>query len=561
MRRFTKALLAGVLAVGMVAGFLAAWGYELPEVIVRIEGEQPPEGAEPAPYRFGTDFCCVGDVNGDGYDDLLVNHAPFETGYGDAVFPNQVELYYGGNPMDDEPDFAFTTDDTTIGMGYSAQYVGRIDESGETYAAIQVRTYANRFDSWYGREVWLYQISGDLENEPRYRLSLGYREQGLNVGYSIGPGRTNRPCDLNGDGYNDVIATKYAGDPPQMAIFRGGGDFEGIPDLAVNSDALSWLKAKYCSGYDVNNDGYDDILIEGLNYNSGEIWHYLFLGGNPMDSIPAFHFSSDEYQGKEVRYGFSLLPDVNGDGYDDMGFNYYIVPRERWDEDGALVFFGSDEPDKVPDLDLEGHTNPFSLQGEIAGGDFNGDGVGDIIFINPLGNQLEGEINFFFGSPWIDEEADFVINSSDVFDLPYFGNHAGGVGDYNGDGIRDFVCQSWTARDPATVVILAGNHDWEVSTPYVKRDARALSLTINPNPFNSLTSIRYDLPSTGSVDLAIYDLGGRKVASLKNGGVVSDQGGSLEWASDKSGIYFAVLRFTNWSGAVQIRISKLVCIR
>jgi hypothetical protein len=543
-----------------------AWAYELPEVIVRIEGEQPPEGAESAPYSFGTDFCCVGDVNGDGYNDLLVNHAPFETGYGDAVFANQVELFYGGDPMDDEPDFIYSVGDTTIGLGRWIKYLGHLDDTGDCYVAIQAMVFKSSDDPFAVWEVWLYRLGENLSNEPSFRISLDYDVDWWDneVGYSIDAGRNDRPCDLNGDGYDDLITKLHVDDVWQFMIFFGGAEFDTIPDWVV-SDSLAGYTNEYSSGCDVNSDGFDDLLMFTGSTNFPvpvPIERYrLFLGGEPMDTIPVFEFGVDDFQGKEVRYGFSMLPDVNGDGYDDMGFNYYQVPRERWDVDGCLLLFGSNQPDKAPDLDLEGHTNPFSLEGEIVGGDFNGDGFGDVIFINPLGNQLEGEFNFNFGSRWIDNDADYVVNTSDAYDLPYLGDNTGAVGDYNGDGVKDFVAQSWTARDAATVVVLAGNHDWEVNVPETESKECELSLETNPNPFNTLTSIRYEVPSAGLVDLTIYDLGGRKVASLTSGGVVSAQVGSLEWSWDISGVYFAVLRSTNGSGAVQTRSCKLVCIR
>ncbi len=80
-------------------------------------------------------------------------------------------------------------------------------------------------------------------------------------------------------------------------------------------------------------------------------------------------------------------------------------------------------------------------------------------------------------------------------------------------------------------------------------------LTLNnyPNPFNPSTSINFNLPENSRVNLAIYDLKGRKVTELINQEMVQGQH-SFKWnGRDKhnrtlaSGIYFYTLRTNNSS--------------
>jgi hypothetical protein len=66
-----------------------------------------------------------------------------------------------------------------------------------------------------------------------------------------------------------------------------------------------------------------------------------------------------------------------------------------------------------------------------------------------------------------------------------------------------------------------------------------------PNPFNPMTTIRYDLPSAWPVTLVIYDVSGRRVRALKSGvmeaaGVRSAvwDGRSDEGSRVASGVYF-----------------------
>ena len=83
-----------------------------------------------------------------------------------------------------------------------------------------------------------------------------------------------------------------------------------------------------------------------------------------------------------------------------------------------------------------------------------------------------------------------------------------------------------------------------------------------PNPFNSITTISYDLPDDGFVDLSVYNMRGEKVATLMQG---NQEAGSyrLNWDGTSqsgdivaSGIYF--LRIANGSYS---RTSKMVFIR
>lgn len=64
-----------------------------------------------------------------------------------------------------------------------------------------------------------------------------------------------------------------------------------------------------------------------------------------------------------------------------------------------------------------------------------------------------------------------------------------------------------------------------------------------PNPFSSNTTITYQLQSSGNVKLCIYDLSGRKVATLVNETQLADKY-EIEWNTEgmRPGIYFCELK-------------------
>ena len=78
-----------------------------------------------------------------------------------------------------------------------------------------------------------------------------------------------------------------------------------------------------------------------------------------------------------------------------------------------------------------------------------------------------------------------------------------------------------------------------------------------PNPFNPVTTISYQIPADGHVELKVFDLLGREVASLVN----SDQAKGkyrikFDGSNFSSGIYFYQLRTSNFVGTKKLLILK-----
>jgi hypothetical protein len=91
---------------------------------------------------------------------------------------------------------------------------------------------------------------------------------------------------------------------------------------------------------------------------------------------------------------------------------------------------------------------------------------------------------------------------------------------------------------------------------------RQLSLSIKPNPFNPMTAVSFELPQRSLVQLAVYDIKGRRVAVLADGYCESGQyeehwnGRDDAGQPVSSGIYF--LRLECDQGAL---IEKMMVVR
>ncbi len=114
-----------------------------------------------------------------------------------------------------------------------------------------------------------------------------------------------------------------------------------------------------------------------------------------------------------------------------------------------------------------------------------------------------------------------------------------------GDGSEKLV--GYTVRE------IASYNSWEQT---IKPD-EFIIIDAYPNPFNPTTEISFNLPSSGMVELSVYNLQGAEVADLLSG---QKEAGSYRATFDAtnfaSGVYFAKLNF-----AGNTSMQKLVLIK
>ncbi|MBK7258967.1 MAG: T9SS type A sorting domain-containing protein [Ignavibacteriae bacterium] len=85
---------------------------------------------------------------------------------------------------------------------------------------------------------------------------------------------------------------------------------------------------------------------------------------------------------------------------------------------------------------------------------------------------------------------------------------------------------------------------------------RFILLQNYPNPFNPSTTVRYELPSAGEVDLRVTDVLGREVYRSVEGQTAGWKARSLDLSGHASGIYYCTIRFDGVVQAVKMALVR-----
>jgi hypothetical protein len=223
--------------------------------------------------------------------------------------------------------------------------------------------------------------------------------------------------DFNGDGYSDIVVNgdSWVGDPIQgicifkAYIFFGGPQFDTIPEVVIASDTTwGFLRVKGIG--DINGDGFDDIAL-GSPYREKV---YVFLGGNPMDTICDFQLKGP---GPGAEFGQAIgSGDVNGDRNRDLIIGAYGAAPMPGGADMGLVYiyFGGPNFDTIPDVILKGgHENDYEGFGtSVSGaGDVNKNGFSDLIIgAGNFGPWIQGRVYIYLGGNPMDTIYDVAIS-------------------------------------------------------------------------------------------------------------------------------------------------------
>lgn len=416
--------------------------------------------------EFGTSVAGAGDVNGDGYADLIVGSPGMTTGAG------RVDLYLGTSAGSLVTTASASYRSGASGERLGEQVAGGGDLNGDDYADVVVGAAA--YSSGRGRVmVFFGNAAGiNLNSSPPWSKT-GATGEGL--GKALGTAG-----DLNGDGISDLaVRAPGAGTAGEVRIFHGGTNLPGASPAWSVLGGTTYANMGQCVAQagDVNGDGYGDVLVsmDGVNQR-GRVM--LFLGSATGLSPTAAWTKDGEYDQDNFGNSVASAGDVNGDGYSDVLIGAPSYPNYAWRGKAYLYLGGPGGLSATPAWTGTGEKlNDRFGWSVCSAGDVNGDGYSDVAigaYMFRSGPDEVGKVYVYHGSAsGLGGTADWTATGSP---LSFFGASVSTAGDVNGDGYDDLIIGAhfWDVDDGS------GNTSYNQGAAFVHHGS-ASGLSALPN--------------------------------------------------------------------------------
>ena len=292
----------------------------------------------------------VGDVNNDGYDDIFVG-AQYNGDGGSKA--GAAYLIFGPSSVDlslDNADVIYTGEDADDEAASSIGGGGDIDGDGYTDLLIAARGEDAGGDS--AGAVYVIYGDGTMADTDLSAADAKFTGEADNaqIGWGVSVASAG---DTNNDGYDDIIVgARYDSDFDSNAggayIIEGpvGGTASlGTADAKVLGEAAGDYTGDSVHGPgDVDNDGYDDVLIgsgysDAGNTNAGAV--YLVRGPLSGTSNLSAAVSRITATGKEDRARGRGVGDVDNDGIPDVMLGAQLNDDAGTDAGSAYLFLGA----------------------------------------------------------------------------------------------------------------------------------------------------------------------------------------------------------------------------
>lgn len=523
-----------------------------------FEGDQP--GA-----HFGFSVCSAGDVNGDGYSDVLVGAPDNDNGQNDEG----AAYLFLGSPAGLSLAPAWTQESDQPGARFGSCVASAGDVNRDGYSDVLVG--APNYDDGQEDEgaVFLYLGSpGGLSSVPT-RLWQG-DQAGGRFGSSVG-------CagDVNADGFDDVLIGAPGfdggeGDEGAAFLFLGAAsELQSAPAWSAegNQAGASFGSSVAALG-DMNGDGFGDVVIGAPFYDGGQVDEgQARVFGGTTSGLGASPLQNIEANNEGAHFGFSVAGagDLTGNGSLRILFgapNYVYTHPE---EGGTFLAFLGQSP-----FFLDFGRQDFAHRGVsiASAGDVNADGLRDVVigadrFDN--GEEDEGRVTVHLGHPSfvVDRTPTWTADGNQPFCA--FGSSVASAGDVNGDGYGDVVVGAPQydrgQSDEGRAFVFLGPSGVITGVEDESEAPGLFSIRVFPSPSPGTVFVQGDrLTSRGMLQARLYDLRGRllhvySIGQASKGFVRT----SISTNDLATGVYF--VKLTAEDGAAVGPARRLVVVR
>jgi hypothetical protein len=556
----------------------------------------------------GTDFClgtavAIGEINGDGFDDLVVsaNNATLPW----ATYGGEVYVFWGSTSWNPRINLGQDHANLTIQANQAQDHLGTAlavnDINGDSFDDILVGApnatplgrmnagIAYVFNGWatFPDTIRLNQTNADITI---YGSSAGNK-----LGASVAFG------DFDFNGFEDlVLGAPYTTTGSGVAagevdVILGSEHMSPVydfgaspPDVKIKGASSNDYAGSAVAVGDVNGDGYYDVIVgaPGADVESeteAGITYVIYGGAFMFPTI--FNLATGEhnviiYGERENDNSGSALAtgDINGDGYSDIVIGAYGVDTPGGNNAGAAyVIFG------------DGDSTVFASQRYTPGGNLPNlrfrpqnawvdyyNGGGGIISVAKIPSRP------LYTSPWVSQVWwELSSNKLDATIIQvtfrYTNEQIAGLNEsiltlwWRPFTNTSFIPIPGASTTPATnritapVNVLGQFAISDMLHPLgVSLENQEVSFPQNyrlyspyPNPFNSSVSLHYDLPFDSHVKILIYNILGQKVTSLVDQNQTPGQY-QISWDATRnsSGIYFVAMETNNYHA-----VEKLLLLR
>jgi len=381
---------------------------------------------------LGTSLANVGDVNGDGIDDVVAG-AP-----GDVE--GRINLYYG-SPAGAfrAPDWTYAGTQVYAGsnssprkaaFGAAVAGIGDLDHDGyDDFIVGAPGYYSYSFQTLAGSYGAAYLFHGGPAGPTVTQFG---NDPFAQFGSAVAGGG-----DIDGDGFPDFLVAGN-GNPlnpgvrPRVVVYT----HRGTVQKTLLSDVDSFVGPAVAIAPDVNGDGFDDVLItlpihSVLGVSVSEVRVYYGKPGG-IDDVPSLKIVRPVTNGRLGEV--AGLGDVNGDGYGDI-----LV---GWGGTTALYLGSAAGLRTSPAWSIPGpYGNDYGAS-LAAAGDVNADGYADVIVGDQLyGPYEEGKASLYLGRAGGLDFAPLWTSYGTQINA-HLGAAVSGAGDFDHDGAADVLLGS-----------------------------------------------------------------------------------------------------------------------